>query len=156
MRRRSVRLAAVLLSPLGGLAGCGGVTHAPKLNQLPLLSGARIVAQARDCDRGAHPFCGLELVVVDPRYPSSDALLEGEHHKLRDLGWLGVDADTADEKAAESPNKSLRVTYAAAYGDLKDIDLGWIKRSRTVAIALSRTMFDRSPAISLLLDAGPS
>ena len=48
------------------------------------------------------------------------------------------------------------MTYATAYGDLKGIDLGWIKRSRTITLALSRALFDRASAMSVMLEVGSS
>ncbi len=125
-------------------------------DQLPLVHGARIVSQGKQCDRGAAAFCSLEIVAVDPRYHSSQELADAEDALVRKAGWSTTDADTGDERAAESPGHKLRVTYATAYGDLKGIDVGWIHRSRQIALALSRAMFDRSSAISLELDRGSS
>jgi hypothetical protein len=93
-------------------------------------------------------------VVVDRRYGSSDALVSSEHRKVHSQGWAGVGGDTGDERAAESPGHKLRVTYATAYGELKGIDLKWIQRPRTITMALSRAMFDRDPAMALLLETG--
>jgi hypothetical protein len=140
------------------LAGCGqsGASHTPDLARLPLVRGARIVSQVRRCDPGANAFCGWELVVVNPRYRSSDALLRGEHRRLLKLGWTGANADTGEEHAADSPGRKLRLTYATAYGDLKGIDLGWIRRSRTVTLSLSRAMFEHASALSMLLEQGAS
>ena len=140
------------------LAGCsqGSVSHRPSLGELPLVGGAMIVANVQQCDRGASSFCAIELVVVDGRYPSSDALVTGEHRKLRKQGWAGAGGDTGDERAAESPGRKLRVTYATAYGELKGIDLKWVQRPHTITMALSRAMFDRHPAMALLLEPGPS
>jgi hypothetical protein len=138
------------------LAGCGrsSANHTPDLAGLPLVHGARIVAQVRRCDRGANAFCGWELVVVSPTYRSSDALLLSEHRRLLKLGWTGANADTGEEHAADSPGHKLRVTYATAYGDLKGIDLGWIRRSRRVTLSLARAMFDHASALSILLEEG--
>jgi hypothetical protein len=36
------------------------------------------------------------------------------------------------------------------------IDLGWIQRRRPIAFALSTELFDRAPAISLMLETGSS
>ena len=52
------------------------------------------------------------------------------------------------------PGHKLRLTYAIASLDLKDIDLGWIKRSPKIGLALSRAMFDRASSISLMLQSG--
>ncbi len=143
---------------LAALAGCGRQSSqkTPSLAALPLVSGARITAQVRRCDAGASSYCGLELVVVAPRYRSSTDLLSSEHRLLHQLGWAGANADTGEQRAAESPGHKLRVTYATAYGDLLGIDRGWIKRSSTTTSALDKSMFDRVSAMSLLLEAGPS
>jgi hypothetical protein len=71
-------------------------------------------------------------------------------------GWTGADADSGEQRAADSPGHKLRVTYATAYGDLKGIDLGWIKRSRKLTLALSRAIFDHAAAMSMLLEVGAS
>ena len=108
------------------VAGCGASTNSKDvaLAQLPLVPGAKIVRQVKQCDRGAHAFCSLNIVIVDPLYHSSVSLLEAEHTWVHAAGWNGVGGDTGDETAAESPGHKLRVTYATAYGDLKGIDLG--------------------------------
>lgn len=138
------------------LAGCGSSSprHTPELAKLPLVGGARIVAEARRCDPGANAFCAWELVITDPRFRSSDALLLSEHNRLIGLGWSGANADTGDQHAADSPGHELRLTYATAYGDLKGIDLGWIERSRNVTLALSRALFTRDSTLSMLLEQG--
>jgi len=147
----------VPLALLATLAGCGqsSAAHSPSLRQLPLVAGS-IVTRVRECDPGANGFCALELVIVNRRYGSSDALLSSEHSRLRALGWLGVSGDTGDERAAESPGHKLRVTYATADGELRGVDLLIIKRPRIITLALSRVMFDRLPAISIVLEAGSS
>jgi hypothetical protein len=114
------------------------------------------VAAVRQCDRGSGPFCAVELVVVARRYRTSDALLASERRQLRKLGWTGTGGDTGDEQAADSPGHKLRLTYATAYGDLKGIDLGWIQRSRRITLALSHVLFNRSAAMSLMLELGAS
>ncbi len=139
-----------------GLSACGAGSgdQTPNTARLPLVSGSRVVAQARQCDPGANAFCAIEMVVVDPRFASSDDLLKGERDDLLAAGWTRVNGDTGDERAAQSPGHKLRVTYASASGDLKGIDLGWIKRSRTITLALSRALFDRSSAMSVMLELG--
>jgi hypothetical protein len=151
-RVRPLALAALIVT----LAGCGagGGRRTPELAHLPLVGGARIVAQAQRCDAGANAFCSVELVVVDSRYRSSEALLNGEHDRLRSVGWTGANGYTGDEHAADSPGHKLRVTYATADGDLKGVDLGWIQRTRTITLALSRALFNREPALSVLLEIG--
>jgi hypothetical protein len=150
-----------LLAPLiaaAALAGCGqaGARHAPALSKLPLVGGARVVSQARQCDPGVNAFCALEFVLVDPDYPTSTALLAAEEQSLRQRGWTTANGDFGQESAADSPGHKLRLTYGTAASELEGIDLGWIQRSHTIANSLSGTMFDRSPAISLMLETGSS
>jgi hypothetical protein len=145
------------IAPLALLAGCGGSgVKVPDLSRLPLVSGARIVQQVRQCDRGTNSFCALELVVVDPGYHTSLDLLNGEHQRLMSLGWTGANAEIGEERAADSPGHKLRVTFATDNGDLKGIDLGWIHRSRKTAVALSHALFNHSAALSVMLEYGPS
>jgi hypothetical protein len=140
------------------LAGCGQSSSArtPDLASLPLVRGASVVAKVKDCDRGASSFCAWELVLVDRRFKSSLDLLNGEHRLLRKSGWSGANGDTGEQHAADSPGHKLRVTYATAYGDLKGIDLGWIQRPRAITLALSRALFDRAAALSVMLETGPA
>jgi hypothetical protein len=142
----------------GVVAGCGqgSTQHTPALAKLPLAPDTRIVTSTRRCDPGANAFCGWQLVVVGPRYPTSEVLLRAEHRRLLSLGWTGANADTGEQHAADSPGHKLRVTYATPFGDLKGIDLGWIRRSWPVTLALSRAMFERSSALSMLLEEGPA
>ncbi len=143
---------------LVALTGCGSVKGAPPpaLDQLPLVPGAKVVQQATQCDKGANAFCALEVVVVDPSFKTSEGLVNAEHDLVHKAGWAGLGADTGNERAAESPGHKLRVTYATANGDLTGIDLGWIHRSRQIAVALSRTLFNHASAMSVELDPGSS
>ena len=138
------------------LAGCGGNggDRTPALGKLPLAPGSRIVTQARQCDAGANAYCAVELVVVDPAWHDSGSLVFAEKRMLARYGWIEDRGINGDEHAAESPGDKLRVTYATAYGDLKDIELGWIKRSHAISVALSHTLFDRSAAMSVMLEIG--
>ncbi len=156
MTARRLSLAVLALGLL--LAGCGGsgTKHVPTVAHLPLVPGARIVTQVRRCDPGANAYCAWELVVVAPRYTSSDVLMVAERHHLLRLGWSTANAETGEQEAANSPGHRLRVTYATASGDLRGIDLGWIKRSQAVTMTLSRTMFEHTAAMSMLLETGPS
>lgn len=158
--RPILRLVAVLLALGVGvlLVGCGSAatSRAPGLAGVPLTDGARVLASIRRCDRGASPFCAVQLVVADARYRNSTDLLHGERDRLRALGWTSANADNGDEHAAESPGHRLRLTYATAALDLKGIDLGWIQRARVIAHTLSRAMFDRASALSLMLETGSS
>jgi hypothetical protein len=136
------------------LVGCGGGSHTPHLSSLPLVPGARVVTNVRRCDRGANPYCTLELVVVDSSYASSRSFVLAERDLLKGHGWSGASPQTADELADTSPGNKLRITYASAYVDLKGVDLGWIQRSPAVQRSLSRQLFVGSPAMSALLQPG--
>jgi hypothetical protein len=141
------------------LAACGqgnASQRTPQLAKLPLVRGSRVSVQVLRCDKGANGFCAWELVVIGNGYRSSEALLRSEHHRLLELGWSGANGDIGDEHAADSPGHKLRLTYATADGDLKGIDLGWIHRSRKVALALSQAIFSRAPTMSMLLELGAS
>ena len=118
--------------------------------------GTRILTSVRRCDRGANAYCALQLVVVAGRFTDSTALLHSERDHLKSLGWAIANADTGDEHAADSPRHRLHLLYATAALDLKDLDLGYIQRAPTIGRALSQTMFDRTPALSLMLETGSS
>ena len=138
------------------LGGCGSSQsdRTPTVSDLPLVPGAKIVAQVRTCDQGARAFCAIELVVLDHGYQSSDVLALDESHKLRTSGWSLADGDTGEETAANSPGHKLRSTYATAVGDLREIDLGQINRARLITLALSSSIFDQTPAMSMMLEVG--
>ena len=91
----------------------------------------------------------IELVVSDQTYKSSHALLLSERDRLRGHGWTGVSPDTGDQLADESPGRKLRVTYATADGDLKGIDLGWIRRTRSITLASFDADFHRFAGLEL-------
>jgi hypothetical protein len=139
------------------LAGCGqsGSSSSLSLSQLPLVDGAKVVTKVGRCDRGANAFCAVQAVIVDRRFSSAGALVASEHRHLRKLGWTSAAGDNGNERAAESPGHKLRVTYATATGDLTAIDLGWIKRPRVIQATLARALFDQTPAMSVMLEAGP-
>lgn len=120
------------------------------------MHGAKVLEQVTECDRSANAFCGIELVVADPQSPSSGALVAKERFRLRKSGWVLSQGDIPAERAASSPDGRLRVTYATAAGELLGVDLGWITRSRPVALALARAMFDRTPSMAVLLETGPT
>jgi hypothetical protein len=157
---RATRTAQALATCATALAvaACGqsSASRHPTLAGLPLTSGTRVVASVNSCDRGANPYCALQLVVVGSRYPSSTALLNSEAKHLRSLGWTKTGGDTGAEMADDSPGHKLRLTYATASDDLRGLDLGWIQRSRPIARALSGVIFDRAPALSLMLETGSS
>jgi hypothetical protein len=138
------------------LAGCGGNggRRMPDVGALPLAAGSNIVARATECDRGSNAYCAIDLVVVNPRYRNSWQLIAGERRSLGAHRWTATHAGNGDQSAADSPSGKLRVTYATAYGDLKDSELGWIRRPQSIALALSRTLFDRAAAMSVTLEVG--
>jgi hypothetical protein len=150
------RVVVVVALAAGALAGCGGSggDRSPNLSGLPLASGSRVVARAKQCDGGSNAYCALELVVVDPAFRDSGVLVTAEKRSLAHHGWMADNGPNGDERAAESPGDKLRVTYATAYGDLKDIELGWIKRARPISLALSHTLFGREAAMSVMLEVG--
>lgn len=150
------RLGLALLAITTVLAGCGqsAASRTPDVSQLPLVPGATVVTRVRDCDKGANPFCAIELVLVDRHYKSSEALLLGEHAALLGHGWSGAAGDTGNQRAAESPGHKMRLTYATATGDLQGVELGLIKRPGKIWAALSHTLFDQEPALSMMLEVG--
>jgi hypothetical protein len=158
VNRRLVAVASPLAALGLALGGCGGSgsSRDPNLTQLPLVHGANIVAQVRRCDRGVNPYCAIELVVTDRRFKTSTDLIDAQHEQLRKHGWTGGTGDTGDQKAADSPGHKLRVTYATASGDLKGVDLGSIERPRQITLALSGVLFDQAPAMSIMLEVGPT
>lgn len=138
-------------------AGCGGGgPQAPAVSKLPLIDGASVVAQSRQCDGGANAYCAVEMVIVDRRFRTSTDLMHAERDRLTGLGWSLADGDTGNEHAADSPGHRLRVTYATAEADLQGIDLGWIKRPQGITLTLSRVLLERAPppAISIMLEQG--
>jgi hypothetical protein len=141
-----------------GLTACGqsSSSSTPALSAVPLADGTRVVAQTRRCDRGANPFCAVQLVVVGTHDRSSVRMLDREAKHLKSLGWTVRNGDTGVESASESPGHKLRLTYATAADDLEGVDLGWIRRSPAITMALSRVMFNRNPALSLMLESGSS
>ena len=48
--------------------GRGGTPRAIGLRNIPLPAGTRVVAQVRSCDRGVHPYCAVQVVIVGDRY----------------------------------------------------------------------------------------
>jgi hypothetical protein len=126
------------------------------LSSLPIVPGARVTLRVKQCDHGANGFCAWDLVVVDRRAPSSTALLHQERDLLSHDGWTLGNGDTGEQHSADSPGNRVRVTYASAYGDLKGVTLGWIKRPESVQLALSHTLFTGTSAMSMLLELGAS
>jgi hypothetical protein len=141
-----------------GLAGCGAASNQRDLGptNVPLPSGAHIVARVRVCDRGANPYCSEQLVVVGSRYASSAALLNSENHRLNRLGWSDARGQTGKQLAAQPPGNELRLYFNTAYNDLLALDMGWIHRSAPIGRALSAAILERAPAISVMLVRGSS
>jgi hypothetical protein len=161
MTARRVRITAFVALAAGlvaCVAGCGqsSASKTPALASLPIVPGATVTLRVKQCDEGANAFCAWDLVVVDRGSPSSTALLRKEGDLLTREGWTLANGDTGEQHAADSPGHKERVTYASAYGDLKGVTLGWIKRPPSVQLALSRTLFTGSPAMSMLLEVGAS
>jgi hypothetical protein len=148
---------AALLALVVVLAGCGGdAPRHPSLSSVPLVPGGQVVVRANACDAGANAYCALDLVVVNPHFKSAESFVTGERRWLKHNRWLPVSAQTGDEQSADQPGGRIRVTFSTAALDLKDIDLGWIKRPRAIALALSHAIYDGSPAMSVNVVAGPS
>jgi hypothetical protein len=137
------------------LAGCGsGGARTPDPGRLPLVAGSRVAERVRACDSGTSAYCAVEMVIVDPQMRTSWQLIAAEQRLLYRRRWTPEDAINGNEHAAQSPGDKWRVTYATAYGDLQGIDLGWIQRSHRITTALSDALFNRSPAISMMLEVG--
>jgi hypothetical protein len=149
---------AATLALVGGLAACGGSSsaprHVPDVTHVPLVAGANVVARTRQCDPGASAYCAVQLVVYDRNYRNSDDFLLSERKELHAHGWTGANGDTGTESAADSPGHSLHLTYATAGGDLQGLIFHWITRPWPIWSALSSSIFDHAPALSLLLEAG--
>jgi hypothetical protein len=158
MTLRALIPALVAGAAVAALAGCGeaGGTHGLGIAAVPLVQGSTVVAQAHQCDRGADAFCALEAVIVNSQYHSSGDLVTSERQLLRQRGWSQVSPDTGLQSAAESPGHRLRLTYATALGDLQGIDLVWIHRARVIELTLSRELFARASAMSVMLEHGSS
>jgi hypothetical protein len=153
---RSPKWALVALGLAGlALAGCGQSNRLGN-PQVPLVSGAHVVQQIRRCDKGSNAFCALDLVVVNTRYSSAGRFLVYERRHLKRLGWTLQAGEIGQERSAVSPSHKFRIVYATAAGDLLALDEGWIKRPLSIGLTLSNTLFDRKPAISLIVEAGPA
>ncbi len=150
-------LAAVAAVGLA-LAGCGqaSANRTPDLAGVPLTAGARVLASVRRCDRGSNPYCSVQVVIADPQFSNSVDLLRAERDHLKALGWTTAHADNGDEHAADSPRHGLHLLYATAALDLKGLDLGWIQRAPAITRTMAQTMFDRAPALSMMLETGSS
>jgi len=138
-----------------GLGACGSTgSHLPNLGRVPLVHGAHPVARVTQCDRGANAYCAVVVVVYDRAYPSSYALLMSERAYLHGHGWTGANGPVGPEGAADSPGHKLHLTYATAGDELQSIDFNWVQRPRSITHALSVSMFDRTPALAMVLEYG--
>lgn len=154
---RKLRLpVSIALATLAAGCGASSSSRNPDPAGVPITTGAHVVTRVQRCDRGVNPYCAVQLVVVGDRYGSSTALLDAERQHLLAAGWTLADAQTGDEGGADSPGHKLRLTFATAAMDLKDLDLGWIQRAPVIGRSLSRTMFARQSALSLMLETGDS
>lgn len=149
-----VGMAAVAFAILA--TGRGGTPRAIGLKNLPTLAGTRVMTQVRSCDRSAHAYCALQVVLVGDRYRTSSALRVAYAARLADLGWSSAKGPVDAETAADSPGHELRLTLATAYAELTDIDVGSVQRTAAISHSLSDTIFDRAPALSLMLMRGSS
>ncbi len=139
------------------IAGCGGSgSRTPDLSRLPLVPGSHISFRVRVCDRGANAFCAWELLLVAPHLRDPEELIRAEHRYLRTRGWSGGQGDIGAEQAADSPGHRLRVTYATPIYELGGSDQDFIRRSKQLQLALSKAIFARTPAISMLVEIGAS
>jgi hypothetical protein len=155
---RRITVGLLVAAAAAGVAGCGqgSAPGTPSASGLPLAPGSRVIARARRCDRGVHPFCGLALVLVAPagRYVSSAALMRAETMRLHRAGWTETKGDTIHEAGAQSPGHRQRLTYAQGSEDLLSIEQARIERAASISRVLSRELFARTPTLSLMLQAG--
>lgn len=150
-----------LLIALAGcavLAGCGAGENNRSIGtrDVPLPTGAQIATRVHVCDRGANAYCAEQLVIVGPRYATSADLLNAENRRLHKLGWSDHRGQTGKQLAAQPPGNEVRLYFNTAYNDLLALDMGWIKRTKTIGRALSSAIFDRASAISVMVERGTS
>jgi hypothetical protein len=136
--------------------GRGGTPRAIGLKDIPVPAGTRVMTKVRSCDRGTNPNCSLQVVLVGDHYPSSAALRATYGKELLKLGWTTTKGPDGNETAADSPGHELRLTFATAYEDLQGIESNWIQRTAEISHSLADTMFDRAPALSIMLLRGSS
>jgi len=149
----AVAAVVVLLVASGGR---GGNPRAIGVRNIPLPAGTRVMAQVRSCDRGVHPYCAVQVVLTGRGYPSSGVLRTRYQTELARRGWTTSNGPDGNETAADSPGHELHLTYATAYEDLLGIDSNWIQRAAPISRSLAATMFDRMPALSIMLIKGSS
>jgi hypothetical protein len=134
--------------------GQGGSSNSLSISQLPLVDGARVVTQVRQCDSGANAFCAIQAVIVAPRFGSSGALVASEHRYLRKLGWSSMAGDNGNQRASESPGHKVRLTYGTGFGDLIGWDEKWITRPWPIVWTLDGEFIKGTPTMSVMLEAG--
>jgi hypothetical protein len=141
---------------LAGIAGCGSSgEHAPDLSKLPLVPGTKIELQQKVCDSGSAPYCALQLVVSNSRYHNADELFDAEHRLLLARKWSGADGEGYDH-AADAPGHKLRLTYATPLEELDGIYVLGVRRTHQIALQLSSAVYDKTPALSMMLELGAS
>lgn len=151
--RRAIATGVTAVGLAGLLAACGGSSsRGPDVSRVPLVSGARTVAKVTQCDPGAAAYCGVDLVLYDSRYHTSEDLLHAEREALHAGGWTDANAEVGPETAADSPGHKIHVTYAPASGELDAIDQRWVKRPRPITLALSNSMFQSTPALAMVVE----
>jgi len=140
------------------LSACGGSgsksQHLPEVAHVPLVRGAHVVARSQQCDPGANAYCAIQLVVLNRNYRTSNDFLLSERHFLHSHGWTGANGDVGPESAADSPGHKLHLTYAAAGDELSSLEFHWIQRPWPIWSALSNSIWDQTPALSLMLEDG--
>jgi hypothetical protein len=146
-------LTASLIALTASACGSGRKLESPRL---PLVPGAHIVYREKSCDPGQHVFCGIQLVVADKRFSSAGALVTGEARRLQRLGWTLQEGEIDQERSALSPSGRLRIIYASAPQELLAIDFGWTTRTPALISSLDHKVLARTPAMLLVLEAGPS
>lgn len=154
---RRLSAALVILAALP-LAGCGSAGSGPG-GAPPLAAGLRIVTNVARCDRGAHRFCGRELVVVASGGAGARggalALMAAEHAALARAGWSASGGQVAGDASASSPGGRRYVSYGPASIDLAAIGKGNLRRARTTVAALRREVARHAEALSMLVQTGP-
>jgi hypothetical protein len=149
-------VAVIAVALVIAVTGRGGTPRAVGLKDVPMVPGTRVLTKVRSCDRGVHPYCSLQVVIVGDRYKTSQALRLTYGASLRKMGWTTTKGPDGNETAADSPGHELRLTFATAYEDLLGVDSNWIQRTAAISHSLSSIMFDRAPALSIQLLRGSS
>jgi hypothetical protein len=152
----AVVVAVVAVAVVVTATGRGGTPRAIGLNDIPMVAGTRVMTRVRSCDRGVHPYCALQVILVGEGHRTSQALRKAYAARLHKLGWTTTMGPDGNETAADSPGHELRLTYATAYEDLLGVDSNWVQRTAEITHSLSSTMFDRAPALSIMLLRGSS